>query len=207
MNNAIVDMKGVDGQLALAVQNALAPSVISSCFGMLREILAKRIDKAPDERVVLELEAKKLKQELARLAIVAAATDSAEAVVTAIVERNARLKVVEHQLAVAPAAAELALSSLDELEALAQAQVTQLVDAFSTEPQLARKVLQTLLVGQMQLSREGLTAQVSPAVLLADPDCDARRPPRSTDGKDIWSVISPEDVPVVRLHVPLRLVA
>ena len=89
---------------------------------------------------------------------------------TAITERNARLKVVEHQLAVAPAAAELALSSIDELEALAQAQLTRLVDAFSTEPQLARKVLQTLVVGQMQLSREGLTAQVSPAALLGDPD-------------------------------------
>jgi len=202
-NNAIVDMQGVDGQLALAVQNALNPSVVSSCFGILREILAKRIDKAPDERAVLELEVKKLKQELARLATVAAATDSAEAVVAAIVERNARLKVAEQQLAVAPAAAELALSSLDELEAIAQAQVTQLVDAFSTEPQLARKVLQTLLVGPMQLSREGLTAQVSPVALLGDPDCDARRPAKSTDGKGLWAVISPEDVPVVQLRVRL----
>jgi hypothetical protein len=61
-------MEQINGQLATAVQNALTPAVLSSCFGMLREIIEKRIDKAPDERSALELEAKKLKQELGRLA-------------------------------------------------------------------------------------------------------------------------------------------
>jgi site-specific DNA recombinase len=206
-NNSMINIKHVDGQLAQSLQQLITPQLISDVFAGVRRIVESKLDKAPDERVAFEKEAVKLRQELARLTNALAATDSAEPLVAAISERNARLKMVEQKLAVAPAAAELVRDSLADLEIATRNALANLAEVFAADPTRAREFLQALVVGKISLDRDKLEASCGILGVLSLPNIALPRSRESTVWKELWAVISPEDVPVVHLRVPLRLAA
>lgn len=165
-----------DARLVSELVRTLTPKVMIATLRGVREALVAELQTDGSDRARLEKSIKECKLKLKRLTAVAAATDSPEAVIDAIRDRNAELKSLEAELAAA-AANTATLTQIEAYEARARE-----LRMPEITPELAREWL-TLASGDepMRMDAEGITGTFEISRVFADPDCDQPRSGLNTE--------------------------
>ncbi|WP_170229379.1 recombinase zinc beta ribbon domain-containing protein [Polyangium fumosum] len=131
--------------------NVLQEDVILHALKTLRERLAERAKTTPSETPALEAEARKLREEIARLGeAIIATTDAPTTLVRMMAEREKRLTAIESRLAAIQTAPSVLDLEVRRMEKEARGRIADIAGLLERNPERARSALERLVTAPLR---------------------------------------------------------